>query len=518
MKRRKIIFIMAITFCLLNTTARAYALEDATDLNEDIPATDQPITEQQYTAAPTQAPTQRATQAPTQKVTQAPTQRATQAPTQKVTQAPTQRATQASTQKKTEATTQRQDNNDQYETTKYQEWTTQHQQNDNQYDEQDTEKIVDTEDTKKETEEKTEGTTTSNEEDKSNSSIPWVPIIVMCCIAALIPISFAIIKAMTRSKKKSASVRSKSRRAAYQTPKRRKDDIEDDEYDEEDTLTTEDLLEEDDDEEYATAPKRKKRAATVISNSQEELPIDKLSYDFTMRVLPEVPKGSKSIEDAMDVIDGMDEAEIKNIILTPLYIPGKDNLEKAEVEEIVNEVIEQSANDYGDIEFYWGHRVSYNKMLYKAVRAGKVSTLAGSRYLLVDFPEKTNLIDIMKCVVHLVDLGIRPIIAHVETLKDIDEIEECEDLINSGAYFMTDLSSYIGPKASYYKKHMENVFEHQMVSFIESDSKFVVGTTSKIYKPLDWVDSLCTEEYMYKMLVKNPQALIKNEEVDFKMV
>lgn len=515
MKGKKIFFIIAITFCFLNMDYHAYALEDVTDVNENIPATEQPITEQ-HTAAPTQAATQRQTQAATQRQTQAATQRQTQAATQRQT---TQRQTQAVTQRQTtQKVTQEQTRDQEYETTEYKEWTTKYQQNHAQEDQTE---ITTEETATDETEDTTQDETTEAKKEDANSSVPWVPIIAMCCIAALIPICFAIIKATTKSKKRNASKRNAYAKKSTnnRTQRTRMTDYDNEDEDDFDSSapTTEDLLDEDDSE-YEDAPKKKRESAVVIPGNTKELAIDKLSYDFTMRVLPEVPKGSKNIEDAMDVIDGMDEAEIKNIILTPLFIPGKDNLEKAEIEEIVNEVIENSADDYGDIEFYWGHRACYNKMLYKAVRAGKVSTLANSRYLLVDFPEKTNLIDIEKCIVHLVDLGIRPIIAHVETLKDIDEIEECEDLINSGAYFMTDLSSYIGPKASYYKKHMENVFEHELVSFIESDSKFVVGTTAKIYKPLDWIDSICSEDYMYKMLVQNPEALLKNEEVDFKMV
>ncbi len=236
-----------------------------------------------------------------------------------------------------------------------------------------------------------------------------------------------------------------------------------------------------------------------------------LGYDF-ISGLSECLEKEKE-DDLLSMIDGIDESEIRTLFLTPKFVPGQPGYSKEDLEREIEEISELAAKDYPYIRFISGERVIYNKNMYKTVRAGGALTLAGSRYLLVDYPKDMNLVDIEKNVEHLVALGIRPIIAHIETFEDIDELEECEDLIEAGAYLMTSLSSYTGLSAGKYKKHMENVFEHELISFVESDSKFSLGTSKKIYDPLDWIRKITNDDYMERLLYDNPEAILENQEI-----
>lgn len=143
--------------------------------------------------------------------------------------------------------------------------------------------------------------------------------------------------------------------------------------------------------------------------------------DLHSHILPEVDDGSSSLEETLQIIDEALSNNVSAIVATPHYLePSYKEIASSNL-ELVNK-IKRKLNK--DIQLYLGNEVYLADNILELIKTNKITTINGSRYLLMELPmyEKPYILD--QIIFELSSVSIIPIIAHPERYSYVRKGEE----------------------------------------------------------------------------------------------
>ncbi|MGN0417940.1 CpsB/CapC family capsule biosynthesis tyrosine phosphatase [Anaerostipes faecalis] len=192
--------------------------------------------------------------------------------------------------------------------------------------------------------------------------------------------------------------------------------------------------------------------------------------DIHTHILYGVDDGAECLGDSMKLIGEEWDQGVRRIFLTPHYGPKFGRPDRKILEERFHEIKEETQKYYPDMELYLGSELYYQKDTIQDLKDGKALTMAGTRYVLIEFETGDSYSRIFKAVQDMVYAGFSPVIAHAERYEAIlGHMDRAEELVKMGAYLQVNAGSFLGgfldKKASFCKK----LLKEQLVCFIGSD-------------------------------------------------
>ena len=104
--------------------------------------------------------------------------------------------------------------------------------------------------------------------------------------------------------------------------------------------------------------------------------------DLHNHLLFGIDDGSTSIDESIKLLNEMEKSKVTDIMLTPHYIAGSDYCTpNSKKRELIEELKKQT-----NINLYLGNEVYIDNNIVADIRNDKISTLNGSRYVLIEFP------------------------------------------------------------------------------------------------------------------------------------
>ena len=148
--------------------------------------------------------------------------------------------------------------------------------------------------------------------------------------------------------------------------------------------------------------------------------------------MPGVDDGSRDIETSLKMLKIAEKNGITHVILTPHHKPMHHNVSPLH-NRSYTEQLRQEASKLGiNINLYPGNEVYYSDETQEELENGKITTLAGSEYVLVEFHPTNTFKAIHNAVYRIQSAGYMPIIAHVERYSDVvshpSYVEELRDM------------------------------------------------------------------------------------------
>ena len=167
--------------------------------------------------------------------------------------------------------------------------------------------------------------------------------------------------------------------------------------------------------------------------------------DIHCHVMPGVDDGSPDMETSLKMLQIAEKDGIVAMILTPHHKPMHHNVSPAH-NASYKDSLKSKAKDLGlKIKLYSGNEIYYSEKVLEELEEGKICTLAGSDYVLVEFHPTNPYKAIHNAVYQLLGAGYIPIIAHVERYSDIvSHPSYIEELIGMGCYIQVNASSVMG--------------------------------------------------------------------------
>lgn len=231
--------------------------------------------------------------------------------------------------------------------------------------------------------------------------------------------------------------------------------------------------------------------------------------DIHNHLLYGIDDGSKSIEDSVNIIREMSKIGYTDIILTPHYISHSKYNSPRDKNLILLENLRNVLGENGiDINLYLGNEIYINHHIGDLLDNGKISSLNGSKYLLIELPMNGEY-DYLDVFEDLIYDGYKVILAHPERYhafqKDFDKIYDLEEI---GVYFQCNIESILGSYGKGAIKMVKRMYKEKKVSFLATDIHHKKRDYGKFDKAKKKIRKYLSFSEMEELLVENPSKII----------
>jgi len=237
-------------------------------------------------------------------------------------------------------------------------------------------------------------------------------------------------------------------------------------------------------------------------------------FDVHNHILWGVDDGSKDLQMSIRMLKQAAESGTTDIILTPHNKPNRRNIYLDEIAEMLVELRGVCEKEGININLYPGNEIYYRSDVGERLKCGKAATMAGSRYVLLEYHPMDDWRDIRQSVDEIISLGYYPIIAHVERYANVaSDIERAQELIEKGCYLQVNADSIMGECGFGIKRFTRKLLKYDMISFIGSDAHEDKHRVPKLDKCVKYIEKKHGEEMVRKIFETNPLCILEDKYV-----
>lgn len=169
-----------------------------------------------------------------------------------------------------------------------------------------------------------------------------------------------------------------------------------------------------------------------------------------------------------------------------------------------------------DVHLYAGNEVLWFDSMIERLQSGEILTLADSHYTLIEFYPEESYQTILRAIRKVRNAGYRPIIAHAERFKAMQEhgLAEVRDL---GAYVQlsTEPLSHRGLSGLFDRetKFIQKALRNQEADFLGTDMHRIDRRPPILRDAIDWIERNLDRDYADAVLQRNAQSILRDEEL-----
>lgn len=231
--------------------------------------------------------------------------------------------------------------------------------------------------------------------------------------------------------------------------------------------------------------------------------------DVHAHVLPGVDDGARDLEEACFLLDQAASQGIRTVIATPHASGRKD---PKELKGLVTAVQQEIRKQHSDFTLYLGQEAYFHEDLPGRLKVGEVLTIAGSRYVLVEFDMKVSFGNLSRGIRALSMAGFQPVLAHIERYQCLRQKENLSEIANGGCLCQMNYSSLQGSRF-----HSEVRWCRRQVL---AGNIHLLGTDMhrRDFRPpdfrgaMEWLESHLEEELLDAITWKNAMDLLGQKE------
>ncbi|MBQ6414138.1 hypothetical protein IJI28_00745 [Candidatus Saccharibacteria bacterium] len=231
--------------------------------------------------------------------------------------------------------------------------------------------------------------------------------------------------------------------------------------------------------------------------------------DIHSHILPGIDDGARTLGDSIDIVQELSSQGVTDIVATPHYITDtiytspRENNTKLLIE--LRRVLAEAGIT---ANVFLGNEIFIDITIAELLKRKVVSTLAESKYVLVEFSlneEYPNYADILG---DLMEQGYKVILAHPErylmTQRDYGVIE---NLCDMGVLMQCNLGSFIDKYGKAAEKLAVRLAKENRIFAMGSDIHHIRGDNS-VLKAQKRLRKYYNKSELERVLVKNPGKII----------
>ena len=238
--------------------------------------------------------------------------------------------------------------------------------------------------------------------------------------------------------------------------------------------------------------------------------------DIHCHMLFDVDDGSYSLENSLEMAALSVESGVSDVICTPHCIPG---MFENYAGEQLNERFEQFKNalikEEIPLNIHLGMEVYGNENTADDLKNHRLCTLAGSRYLLIEFNFGENPQMVNYILDDVADLGYVPVIAHPERY---DFVARNPSLLyrwaDKGYLMQCNKDSIRGKFGKMIYRISMDMMKDRLVSFVGSDAHGALHRTPFLEYAYNMVEDNFGTDYAAEIFCANPQKIITNSVIN----
>jgi protein-tyrosine phosphatase len=166
--------------------------------------------------------------------------------------------------------------------------------------------------------------------------------------------------------------------------------------------------------------------------------------DLHSHLLPAVDDGSRSVDQSLKVLAAMARQGVTDVCLTPHLQAGRAEVGPPVAHEHAFQALRERAP--AEPRLHRGAEVMLDRPITRPVALARNVTLAGTGYILVEFPRLVAYDLITNALSQVIDQGLIPILAHPERYSScsIDAVRHWKSI---GAKMQVDATTLLTPQA-----------------------------------------------------------------------
>lgn len=236
--------------------------------------------------------------------------------------------------------------------------------------------------------------------------------------------------------------------------------------------------------------------------------------DIHSHILPGVDDGADSLAMSMRMLKIAADDGISKIVLTPHNKPGHRHIHFSKMASRVEELQEIMAEENIEIELYIGSELYYRSGLSEEIENGMSATLAGSRYVLLEFTPLEDFDYIRNGCYALLTCGYYPVLAHVERYQNVcSKKYGIDELIDMGCYIQVNAGSVMGKAGPKAKRFVRNILKRRQVHFIATDAHDLKKRSPCLSDCANFISKKYGEDYSEKLFCENPMCVIGDKDI-----
>lgn len=235
-------------------------------------------------------------------------------------------------------------------------------------------------------------------------------------------------------------------------------------------------------------------------------------YDIHTHILPGVDDGARSLEETENMLQQEWQQGVRHIIATPHYAAG-DTQSPEKLRLLLESVRETARKMDPEMTVDLGNELLHGPGMIESLQRGEALTLAGTRYVLVEFLPTERYSVIYQALRSYIMEGYLPVVAHVERYETlISHWNHMEETRRLGAYFQVNAGSLIGGFFQRRAAACRRLVEEGMISLIGSDCHREDRRVPVMRDALAYLSRNFREsEDFWKLVRGNPQALLTDQ-------
>lgn len=225
--------------------------------------------------------------------------------------------------------------------------------------------------------------------------------------------------------------------------------------------------------------------------------------DIHSHILFGVDDGAKNIEESITLLRQAEKLGITDIVCSSHYYMGRyENKDYNKNFEILKDEINKQGIK---IKIYKGNEIALFGNVFS--RLGEVNTINNSKYVLVELKRGLIFSLYKKFLQKLIDLGYKPVLAHIERYPFI-KFREFIELYNMGVIFQMNIKTVksLTPK-------MKHFLTEGYVKIIASDVHNTEVRNYELSSYFDKLKKLIGEDRLKELTYENPKKILNNEEI-----
>ena len=232
-------------------------------------------------------------------------------------------------------------------------------------------------------------------------------------------------------------------------------------------------------------------------------------YDIHCHILPGVDDGARNMEESIWMLNKEYKEGVRHVILTPHF---RYDMFEPHMNIVTRQFMQlrRAAMNIGEegMKLYLGCELHSSMDMVECLKKGRRLTLAGSRYVLVEFSNGDEKIYIEERVRSLLMNGFIPIIAHVERYKatrnDLGFLTELKDM---GAHIQVNADTISGQDGFGAKTFARKVMKMGLLDFVGSDGHRQTERIPEIGKCVAKMEKTMGSEYVKKIFIRHPHKI-----------
>lgn len=229
--------------------------------------------------------------------------------------------------------------------------------------------------------------------------------------------------------------------------------------------------------------------------------------DIHSHILFGIDDGSSDIEESIYIIKELSKRGYTDIILTPHYIEETNyNADNQEKETRLSDLKKALEKENININLYIGNEVFISSNINELIKKKKISSLANSKYILIEFSLYNKLSNDKDILLDLIESGYTPVLAHPERYEYYKkDINYFKDLVKSGVLLQGNLMSLLGNNS----KQLVNLLKENLIHFLSTDIH-KKEDIKLLDKALIQLDKTISKEKQKQLLDINITKVIEN--------